>query len=228
MEPDTQSRQASDPVGSGSYVARQGDCIYSIAARTGHAWRTLWDHPCNEALRQTRPHPGVLLPGDRVFVPKLKPKSILLPAGRRHRIVIEGQAVRLRLRLCDASGEPIAKTDYLLEVAGQKLALTTSDDGTLEALVPSLAEAARLCDVVSGECFTLRIGYLDPGGSTGAIRKRLANLGYDPDAADDVESESDEQASLRLDEYREDARLDPDATWDEVVHRLEEKAPWTA
>jgi hypothetical protein len=228
MKHDTHSRRVPEPVGGDSYVARQGDCIYTIAARTGHAWQTLWDHPRNQALRQARRHPGVLLPGDRVFVPELKPKSILLPAGRRHRIVIDGQQVPLRLRLCDADGAPIVNAAYQLEVASQQLPLTTNDDGCLEALVPSLAEEARLRDLATGECFILRIGHLDPADAASAIRKRLANLGYAPATDGGVEGEIDEQARLCLEEFGEDARVDPNATWDEVVARLAKRAPWAA
>ena len=212
-------------VGSGSYVAKQGECIHSIAAKTGHLWQTLWDHPQNQALREAGRHPGVLLPGDRVFVPELKLKTLNLEAGQRHRIVIHGQTVLLRLRLCDADGEPIAKAKYRLEVADQDLPVTTDDEGYLEALVPILAEEAQLLDPLTGENFRLHIGHMDPTGSAGAVRKRLANLGYDAQAA---EGEPDEHVKCLLDEFREDAGMESGAPWDQVARQLEEKDPWTA
>ena len=212
------------PVGEGAYVAEQGECIYSIAAKTGHFWKTLWDHPRNRGLRDARKHPGVLLPGDRVFVPELEVKTVTLEAGKRHRIVIHGQTVLLRLRMRDADGEPIAKAKYRLEVAGEKRPITTDDDGYLEAPVPVQAEEARLVDLLTGESFTLHIGHMDPTGSTGAVRKRLANLGYDCEAA---EGELDEHVHYLLDEFREDAELEGGPAFEKVVRQLEEKDPWT-
>jgi hypothetical protein len=211
------------PVGDGSYVAKQGECIYSIAAKSGHFWKTLWDHPRNRALRDARKVPGVLLPGDRVFVPELDVKTLTLESGKRHRIVLHGESVLLRLRLRDADGEPIAKAKYRMEVAGQELSVTTNDEGYLEAPVPILAESACLTDLLTNECFTLAIGHMDPTGAPSAVRKRLANLGYVPEAeAGDL----DEHLNNLLDEFREDAELDHRAAWDRVVHQLEEKEPW--
>jgi len=168
------------PVGNGSYEVRQGDCIYSIAARTGHRWQSLWDHPENRELRQSRRDPGILLPGDRVFLPPLAVKTLELESGKRHRIVVDGQLVSLRLRMCDPDGEPIASAGYELRVGGDTIPCTTDADGHLEIRVPALAEEARLVDRTTGEAFTLRIGHMDPAGSAAAVRKRLANLGYHP------------------------------------------------
>ena len=217
------------PIGNGAYVTQQGECIYAIAARTGHRWQTLWDHPQNQELRAARKDPGVLKPGDRVFVPEREVKSLRLDSGRRHRIVIEGQVVRLRLRMCDADGEAMANTRYRLSVGDQELAVTTDGDGTLEAQVPALAETARLCEVATGESFTLCIGHMDPQGSASAVRKRLANLGYHPGGAEDeMQQALDEHTLVLLEDFREDAGLEHDVDRDAIVRRLDGREPWTA
>ena len=129
MEEDQLQIEESQPVGGGAYVAQQGECIYSIAARTGHDWKTLWDHPENVALKEARKNPAVLLPGDRVHVPEIKPKTINLETGKRHRIVVTGQTVTLRLRMCDADGEPMAQAKYTLHVGERDIPVTTDGDG---------------------------------------------------------------------------------------------------
>jgi hypothetical protein len=220
---DNEAANAHEPVGMGDWVARQGDCIYSIAARTGHHWRTLWEHPQNESLRTAGRDPGILLPGDRVFVPPLEVKSVLLASGKRHRVVVDGQTVMLRIRLDDADGEPLANTPYRLEVAGQQLPVRTDDDGCFEVAVPSAAAQASLVDVATGETFVLQLGHMDPRGTPGAIRKRLANLGYDPNAP---EGELDEHVRALLAEFVEDAQLEGDAPWSEILLRLDAREPW--
>jgi hypothetical protein len=229
MERDPHAETEPAPVGDGAYVAKQGECIYSIAARTGHRWQTLWDHPQNQSLRAARKDPGILLPGDRVFVPELAVKTLTLASGKRHRIVIEEQLVWLRLRMCDGDGEPMAKAKYELCVGDQKIPVETNDEGYFEARVPARLETARLVETATGESFTLCIGHMDPTGSAGAVRKRLANLGYHPGGEEaEMNAALDEQVAVLLDDFREDAALDGDTSWDARLRQLEGKEPWTA
>jgi hypothetical protein len=224
-----ETRAEPQPVGSGQVEARQGDCIYSIAARAGHLWQTLWDHPENRELRDLRKDPGILLPGDRVFVPPIKVKSLMLESGKRYRVVIDGQLVRLRLRMCDGDGEALAATEYRLSVGRREETVTTDDDGCLEAQVPVSAKQAHLVEVATGESFTVLLGYMDPTGSPGAVRKRLANLGYhDGGEEGEMSQELDEIVDGLLDDFRRDAALDGDSAWDSVLGQLEAREPWTS
>ena len=216
--------QVGAPVGTGDYVAQQGECILSIAARTGHLWRTLWDHPQNEALRGARHHPGVLLPGDRVFVPTCRPKRIALESGRRYRVVVHGQTVPLRLRMLDADGRPMPRATFRLAMAEQTIDLTTDDDGCLVADVPVREQEARLIDRETAQVYVLRIGHLDPADTPTGVQKRLANLGYDAEALEDA---LDGQARGSIEAFCEDAELPEDADLNEVVSRLESRNPWT-
>jgi len=224
-----ETRAEPKPAGSGQVEARQGDCIYSIAARAGHLWQTLWDHPENRELRDLRKDPGILLPGDRVFVPPIKVKSLMLESGKRYRIVIDGQLVRLRLRMCDGDGEALAATEYRLSVGRREETVTTDEEGCLEAQVPACAEKAHLVEVATGESFTVLLGHMDPTGSPGAVRKRLANLGYhDGGEEGEMSQEVDEIVDGLLDDFRRDAALDGDTAWDSVLGQLEAREPWTS
>jgi hypothetical protein len=91
------------------HTIRQGECILSIANRYGHKWETIWDAPENQALRKERVRPGVLLAGDHVSIPDLKPKTISVPVDRRHKIVVALNLVTVRLRLMQPP--PPAKDD---------------------------------------------------------------------------------------------------------------------
>jgi hypothetical protein len=130
--------------------------------------------------------------------------------------------------MCDADGEPMANAQYQLCVGDEEIPVTTDGEGYFEAQVPVLAETARLVETATGESFTLHIGHMDPTGSPGAVRKRLANLGYHPGGAEDEMNQPlDEHAGALLADFREDAALSGDADWDALVRQLEGKEPWT-
>jgi hypothetical protein len=223
MDQDKLEIDEAEPVGGGGHVVSQGECIYSIAASTGHDWKTIWEHPDNAALKEARKDPGVLLAGDKVHVPDIEPKTINLETGRRHRIVITGQYVPLRLRMCDADGEPIANARYRLEVAGRDREISTDGTGQIDTQVPATAQEAKLTRVETGEVYTLNLGHMDPPNSSSAVRKRLANLGYNVESE---EGELDEHSLGVVAAFREDATIDPQATADEVLRKLREKDPW--
>ena len=58
------------------YVVKPGDCMASIAVEHNFLWETLWNLPENAALKDSRQDPYVLLPGDQVFIPELRPKEV--------------------------------------------------------------------------------------------------------------------------------------------------------
>ena len=190
---------------------------------TGQDWETIWNHPENAALKRARENPGVLLRGDRVYVPEIKLKTINLETGKRHRIVITGRNVPLRLRMCDADGAPMANVQYILHIGDRDIPIATDGDGKLETKIPATATTAKLEHVQTGEVYTLHLGHMDPGSTSSAIRKRLSNLGYDPDAPD---GEIDEHAASVLLAYCEDAELDRQTPPNEITQRMEEKDPW--
>lgn len=52
------------------YEVRRGDTLGKIARRFGlPSWRALYDHDANEAFRERRPNPNLIMPGDVVRVP---------------------------------------------------------------------------------------------------------------------------------------------------------------
>jgi hypothetical protein len=131
-----------EPAGEGEYVIRDGDGIGSIAAATGHFRETLWNDSANGALREARGAPEVLLPGDRVTIPPLRPKTVAMVTGKRHICRRRGVPSRFQLRLL-TGGQPRAGVAYTLTIDDALTLSGQSDvDGWIRVWVPRHLPAA--------------------------------------------------------------------------------------
>lgn len=170
-------------------VVKAGDCISSIAERHGHFWETLWNHPDNAALKELRGDPNVLLAGDIVVVPQLRPKEVGKPSEARHRFRHRGVPGKCRIRLLK-DGQPRESTPYILIVDGQSIPGTTDADGYLEADIPPDARQGmiRVRQGRHEEVYPLQFGGLDPIDTPAGMEQRLSQLGYRiaPDPADPI------------------------------------------
>ena len=157
----------------------QGDCIDSIAYEAGLLPETIWDHPANEALKEKRKNPHILLRGDTVFVPALRPCREDGDTGRWRRFLRRGVPATFRLRLCD-NNEPRIEQKYTLVI--DKLAFTGATDGTgmLEVKIPPNAKAGTLTvhGAYGDEIYRLALGHVDPADEVTGAQARLNNLGY--------------------------------------------------
>ena len=168
------------PVGQGDHVVRPGECISSIARDVGQFWETIWNDPANAELKAARKDPNVLLPGDRLTIPKIKPRQESCAAEARHRFVRRGEPAEMHLRILE-DGEPRANEPYTLEVDGQTFDGTTDGDGNVVLPIPGNARHARLVVGPSGDQVTykLALGSVDPVSELSGVQGRLQNLGFD-------------------------------------------------
>lgn len=164
------------PLGDGDYVVAGGECMSSIAEKTGNFWETLWNLPANRSVKDGRKDPNVLLPGDRLTIPEIVPKTVRAATGATHVFRRRGVPVFLRVRFLDGDGLP-RKGSYAVRVAGQELSGTLDGDGWLVQAVPPAATEATVV-LANGMATTLQLGSLDPLQTLGGIRARLLNLGY--------------------------------------------------
>ncbi|HEU0122686.1 MAG TPA: peptidoglycan-binding domain-containing protein [Bryobacteraceae bacterium] len=154
-----------------------------IAARHGFQdYRALYGHPANASLRQKRPNPNILYPGDVVVIPPKQVKEVVAATGKLHRFVMPGGRKTLRIRLLDATDTPIANEAAELAVNGGKGAARRTDGaGVLEIELPVEARSATI--TVRGRTLPLDLSYLNPAaqapdeGASG-VQHRLRNLGY--------------------------------------------------
>ena len=166
-------------VGQGDYIVKEGDCLHSIAERSGHLWETIWNHADNRELKRARRDPMVLLPGDRLTIPEKRPRQESGQTENSHRFVRKGIPATLKLRFVDED-EPRANVPCVVEIDGVRQSLTTDDDGVLELPIPPGARRGSV-EVGEGEevvTYALELGRLDPFDSVRGVQQRLANLGF--------------------------------------------------
>lgn len=191
---------------------RQGECVCSVAARTGLPWQKIWDAPQNDPLREAGRHPNVLLPGDELFVPEREAVNEALATGRKHKLVVHGTLVDVHIKLV-ANLEPLPDEPWVIEHAGGKLEGTSDGEGMLDAKLPAQAWRAILLLPKRRLRFTLELGALDPIDTPSGAQGRLRNLGLA--ASDRVDEHTDEalRGYQRLAALDETGELD-DATID--------------
>jgi len=67
------------------HVVKQGETLGIIAEKYGFAnWRALYDHPANVKLRESRPNPNLIHPGDKVFIPEKKKAVYSAQTNKAH------------------------------------------------------------------------------------------------------------------------------------------------
>ena len=171
-------------------TVEQGDHLPQIADEHGFAdWHTIWDDPNNAPLRRQREDPGVLAPGDRLYIPdKTQSDGETVPSSSTARFRVKRSLPRLRLIVLGFGGKPLASTDCKVTVSGASTTAHTGADGLVEIdLAPDATEATL---EANGQSWTLKIGHLDPPETDTGLWARLRNLGYlvDEEAQDDEPS----------------------------------------
>lgn len=170
----------SGPVGQGSHVVREGECMSSLAAAKGLFVAQIFEHPANAQLSTVRGDPNILLPGDRLTIPKFEIKEVDKPTELRNPFVLLGEEVFLRIKVMDRD-IPLGGQPFILAVGGVTIQSTTLPDGTIETRIPPNATSGILtvgtgADLVQ---LKLKLGALSPVASNKGVQQRLQNLGFD-------------------------------------------------
>lgn len=169
-------------------IVQQGECMCSIARKFGFPDpQRLLGAPENEQICRTRSNLNVLAPGDEVFVPRIEPRTISVPASSETQVVLVSENVTVRMLLVDEFGNPWAgKKCELSYLDGDRSVITQGAvgvDGVAEFPVPAVLQSANFSiglgnDNTSPRALMINIGHLDPINQPAGVQARLANLGY--------------------------------------------------
>lgn len=165
------------------YVVRQGEHLAQIAYRLGFDAKSAWNDPANDALRELRPNPDMLAPGDVLHVPRADAAAPLsLSTGSRNRFRVRVPTVRVRVAI--GRGGTLVRNERFearpsADRGAPPLATGSTDgDGIAELEVPADVRHVRLTLPGRGLAFELRVGDLDPLETATGLRARLRQLGY--------------------------------------------------
>jgi|HubBroStandDraft_2_1064218.scaffolds.fasta_scaffold91262_2 hypothetical protein len=169
------------------YVIRKGDHLASLAYQFGFDADTVWNDDSNSDLRQNRPDPNILNPGEVLYIPDPPigpPPATSLTPGSTNSFVADAPTLTVTHVFSDPSLASQAFTvQELPDLTGQ----TSGGDGTVTLTVPPSLTTATIVFTDSGATFVCQIGFLDPINQLTGVFQRLQNLGYiDPDATFDT------------------------------------------
>ncbi|MEZ4394657.1 MAG: peptidoglycan-binding domain-containing protein [Polyangiales bacterium] len=159
------------------HKVQAGECVVSISESYGFFWETLWAHPENEGLRNTRRDPTVLLPGDVIYIPDKTIKSYVRPTDARHTFRVKNVPAKFELRLRSEDGTPRSGLAYVLVIDGREIPGTTDGNGAVKASISPTAREGVLRLTESGEEFEIDLGHMDPVDTIRGAKMRLSSLG---------------------------------------------------
>lgn len=189
-----------------------GDCLLSLSAEHGLDPVAVWEHAGNAELREIRPNPMALRPGDELFLPEPEPGTRNVASSARHVFVLRRSLVRVRLRLLEPTddepssfddqgvgpepvygSEAIGGIRFIVEVEGDRVGEgETGGDGMIDVQVPATARTATVRlepDTDRERLFEISLGSLEPESTIRGAKQRLHNLGFDAGPVDDEDTD---------------------------------------
>lgn len=159
------------------YLVAQGDHLSKLAAQFGFDADSVWNHPKNDAIRQTRANdPHLLRPGDLLHLPEQKREWFPVKAGASSVFVAPARLVSIAVRFLVGS-KPLAGEAYVVD--GAAVAPGTLDGaGYFRAQISARLEALTIQFPARNEHYALQVGHLDPADSAVGLRRRLGMLGF--------------------------------------------------
>jgi hypothetical protein len=184
----TPSSNPASPEGNGDYVVQPGECLSSIAFEHGHFPDTILNDPDNSDIKKIRKNPNILLPGDRLTIPAIRPKEESREVDQRHKFRRKGVPEMFRMRLLDAHDKPRANLPYVLTVDKASFSAATNAQGELSHPIPPNARKGKLVVGVGDDVeeIAIELGYLDPLDSVSGVQARLTNLGIECGPVDGI------------------------------------------
>jgi peptidoglycan hydrolase-like protein with peptidoglycan-binding domain len=164
-----------------SHTIVDGDTVARLAAAAGLLPDTVWNDPANDALRETREHPNLLVPGDVLVIPDRRVKEVTIATGKAHTFVRHSVPDEFHERFLDRDGKPREGVAYLVSVdsVAVEQAKLGADGGIRIALHPGACEVqVELNDGGAVETYRFRVGFLLPLSELRGVQQRLCSLGH--------------------------------------------------
>jgi hypothetical protein len=169
------------------YVIRQGDFLLKLATRFGFDADEVWNDDKNADLRQQRPDPNILLPGEMFYIPdstETDPMPVI--TGTTNVFTPRPPTVTIICKFGGNDSTTYASKAYTITELPEMTGLATDSEGVGNVEVPVSLDTATLVFSDTAESFTLCVGDLDPHDTPSGAQQRLTTLGFPlPDEPDE-------------------------------------------
>lgn len=174
--------QVEAAAGGTDHTVTSGDTALLLAAARGfRRVETIWEHPKNAGLREQRPDPNMLAPGDALHLPDKRPREVPLTLGQANAFKVRVLGAKFSMTVEDAGGQPLAQKRFALEVGPKRHEGTTDAAAHIELEVDPTATRGTLTVWVDEQkkiVWSLALGHLHPIETTTGVQARLNNLGF--------------------------------------------------
>jgi hypothetical protein len=157
------------------HVIKQGEYLAELAYRHRFDEADVWDDPANAELKEKRPNPQILAPGDVLHVPEKKRQPVALTVGGNNSYRAEVPMGVVILGFVK-EGQPWAGEPFEIESLGVKG--ETDAEGRLMISAPVTTREVLVLFPRRCEYYAVRIGDLDPISEPSGVRQRLGHLGH--------------------------------------------------
>lgn len=177
---------AEQPSSGKTHTVAANETILSIAHAYGfRTWETIWDHEANQPLREVRPDPTILAPGDKIFIPPKKQKKEPATLETTNTYWVKSLKARLRYVVRFESGRKLANTLYRLTVDGKEFEGRTDAEGVIDVEISPTARKGTLTvwynedDPADMLTWEINVGGMDPIDTVSGVQARLNHLGFE-------------------------------------------------
>jgi uncharacterized protein involved in type VI secretion and phage assembly len=207
------------------YVVKQGEYLAKLAFVRGFDADDVWNDGKNADLKQKRPDPNVLAPGDVLQIPTAKKEGQPISKGTTNPYTVNIPKVKVDLLFRDGD-QPLA--DRPCEVLGlgapdASLPQTTDGGGKLSLDVPVTTREFFVSfpgqDQKEGTALHYFMGDIDPVDEGSGVTQRLVNLGYLPAYFDDDADRAADLIKNAVAAFQAENGLDPSGVVDDATRK---------
>ena len=123
---------------------KPGDCFSSLAKENDYFnYLTLYNHPVNQQIHDTRTNPNMLVEGDDYTIPAKRQKKVALDLDKEKKFVLDRRKTKLRVAVVDVESKAPKVTKCKLTVGTATLAKVGSN-GLMELEIDAAEKAGTL------------------------------------------------------------------------------------
>jgi hypothetical protein len=205
------------------YVVKQGDYVQKLAFVQGFDAFKVWNDPKNADLKQSRPDPNVLAPGDVIQIPTAKKEGQPISKGTTNLYSVNIPKAKVGLVFRDGD-QPLANEPAEVSGLGDPdpsvPPLTTDGGGKLSLDVPvTVREFFVSFPKKEGLSMHFYLGDVDPVSQGTGVTQRLVNLGYLPAYFDDDPDRAADLVKKAVAAFQAENGMDPTGEVDDATQK---------